>query len=107
MILLAELGDKTQLTVISLSCSYPASHVFIGSMLGFLVVDGISIVLGASRASLIPITLITLASGVIFITFGLLTLFSKKAEEEHRTSGRARAALGEVTVQYVFEVSKK
>jgi Ca2+/H+ antiporter, TMEM165/GDT1 family len=42
MILLAELGDKTQLTVISLSCSYPKLHVFIGSMLGFLVVDGIA-----------------------------------------------------------------
>ena len=93
MILLAELGDKTQLTVISLSCSYPASHVFIGSMLGFLVVDGISIVLGASLVSLIPITLITLASGVIFITFGLLTLFSKKAEEKSTGRVVARAQL--------------
>lgn len=90
MILLAELGDKTQLTVISLSCSYPTIHVFIGSMLGFLFVDGISIILGASLTSFIPITLITLASGVIFIAFGLMTLYSKKAEEDrYKASGRS------------------
>lgn len=84
MILLAELGDKTQLTVISLSCSYPALPVFIGSMLGFLVVDGISIIIGSSLASFIPITWITMVSGVIFILFGLMTLYPAKAEEDQR-----------------------
>jgi len=90
MILLAELGDKTQLTVISLSCSYQPLPVFIGSMLGFLVVDGISIIIGSSLASFIPITWITMVSGVIFILFGLMTLYSKKAEEDQRkASGRS------------------
>jgi len=91
MILLAELGDKTQLTVISLSCSYPILSVFIGSMLGFLVVDGFSIIIGSSLASFIPMTWIMVASGIIFIVFGLLTFFPRK--EGTRTNVSKRSPL--------------
>jgi len=41
LVMLAELGDKTQLAVISLSSKRKSNSVFIGALLAFAVVDGI------------------------------------------------------------------
>lgn len=81
LILLAELGDKTQLAVITLSCRYSAVPVFAGAMLGFLLVDGLSIVLGASLLGFLPMQWVAAGSGVIFILFGIIGFFSRDKED--------------------------
>ena len=82
LILLAELGDKTQLSIISLSSSYKWSHVFAGAMLAFLAVDGISIAVGGSLLALVPIRYLQIASGIVFIFFGVIPLVLKKKGED-------------------------
>ena len=81
LVFLAEMGDKTQLTVISLSCRHSAIQVFLGAILGLFLVDGISILAGASIAAIVPIKWITITSGIVFILFGIFTLISKKQDE--------------------------
>ena len=78
LILIAELGDKTQLSVISLSCNYKWHHVFIGSMLAFLAVDGISIAVGGPLLALVPLRYVQIASGVVFVLFGIFPLLRKE-----------------------------
>jgi putative Ca2+/H+ antiporter (TMEM165/GDT1 family) len=82
LILVAELGDKTQLAIISLSSNYKASHVFSGAMLAFLAVDGISLTVGGSLLALLPIRLVLIVSGIVFIIFGVVPLLSKKEKED-------------------------
>jgi putative Ca2+/H+ antiporter (TMEM165/GDT1 family) len=82
LILVAELGDKTQLAIISLSSKYKASHVFSGAMLAFLAVDGISLTVGGSLLALLPIRLVLIVSGIVFIIFGVVPLLSKKEKED-------------------------
>jgi putative Ca2+/H+ antiporter (TMEM165/GDT1 family) len=81
LILIAELGDKTQLAIISLSSNYKGSHVFAGAMLAFLTVDGISLIIGGPLLALLPIKLVLIISGIIFIIFGIIPLMSKKEKE--------------------------
>lgn len=81
LILIAELGDKTQLAIISLSSTYKASHVFSGAMLVFLIVDGISLAVGGSLLALLPMRLVMLVSGIVFIIFGIAPLVSNKENE--------------------------
>jgi len=81
LILVAELGDKTQLAIISLSSSYKASHVFSGAMLAFLAVDGISLAVGGSLLALLPIRLVLIVSGIVFIIFGVFPWLSRKEKE--------------------------
>jgi putative Ca2+/H+ antiporter (TMEM165/GDT1 family) len=81
LVFLAEMGDKTQLTVISLSCRHSAIQVFSGAILGLLLVDGVSILVGASIAAIVPIKWITITSGIVFVLFGIFTLLSKKQDE--------------------------
>jgi Ca2+/H+ antiporter, TMEM165/GDT1 family len=88
LILVAELGDKTQLAVISLSCNYKVKHVFLGAMLAFLAVDGISAVVGGPLLALLPLTIVQAVSGVVFIIFGVVPLLPRKekAIEEKKPS---------------------
>ena len=81
LILVAELGDKTQLAVISLSSKRKSKSVFAGAMLAFAVVDGISALAGGAVASVIPAFWIGLGAGVAFIIFAIYTLFFEKSEK--------------------------
>ncbi len=79
IIALAELGDKTQLTVMCLSArtNKRAKTVFIGAILAFLLVDGLSALVGGTIAAFIPAQLIGIGAGVAFLAFGACTLLSK------------------------------
>jgi len=81
LIALAELGDKTQLAVIMLSAQHSAISVFSGALLAFLLVNGISVLTGSILISFLPLKWITLASGLVFILFGLLELIRKEKEK--------------------------
>lgn len=79
---LAELGDKTQLTVLCLA-SKTKRHLelLLGIILAFVITDGLAILLGNFITTYIPIHYIKMVSGAVFILFGIVTLMSKKEEE--------------------------
>jgi Ca2+/H+ antiporter, TMEM165/GDT1 family len=86
LILIAELGDKTQLSVISLSSSYKWQHVFAGSMLAFLAVDGVSIAVGGPLLALVPLRYLQIVSGSVFVFFGIILLLRKEKSSEVRVN---------------------
>lgn len=80
---LAELGDKTQLSILLLSTKTKKHlHLLIGVMLAFLIVDGVAILLGSWIMNIVPITWLKTASGTIFIIFGILILRQKETTNE-------------------------
>ena len=84
---LAELGDKTQLSVLLLA-SKTEKHLllFLGTILAFFTVDGLAILAGEWIADLVPLNLLNILSGAVFIFFGLAILFfrNEKAETKSR-----------------------
>ena len=86
-IAIAELGDKTQLSVLLLS-SKTTKHfqILFGVLLAFLIVDGIAIAAGSWITTFIPIFYLKIVSGIIFILFGILILINKNNEEEKTKS---------------------
>jgi len=82
---LAELGDKTQLSVLLLS-SRTKEHLrlLLGVMLAFLIVDGIAVLAGSWIINLVPINLLKAFSGIIFIIFGVLMLRENKTRNENK-----------------------
>ena len=75
----AEFGDKTQIAVINLSAKHRPRSVFIGAILAFALVVGISASIGGAIASYISVSWIYLVGGISFLIFGVYTLFSRKA----------------------------
>jgi putative Ca2+/H+ antiporter (TMEM165/GDT1 family) len=82
---LAELGDKTQLSILLLSTKTKKHlHLLIGVMLAFLIVDGTAILFGSWIMNIIPINWLKTASGIIFILFGILILRQKETTKESK-----------------------
>ena len=83
-IAIAELGDKTQISIVLLSSRTKKHLQFLfGIILAFLIVDGIAIVAGSWITTIIPHGILKLASGIIFIFFGLLLVAQKEDHEKN------------------------
>jgi putative Ca2+/H+ antiporter (TMEM165/GDT1 family) len=48
IVAIAEFGDKTQIAVVSLSAKHRQRSVFIGALLAFVLVDGVSALIGGA-----------------------------------------------------------
>ena len=81
-IFLAELGDKTQLAVITLCSRHNWKVVLSGAMFSFALIDGLSVLVGRGIAEVVPLFWIQIIGGVMFIAFGLYILLHKERENE-------------------------
>lgn len=78
LIFFAELGDKTQLSVMTLSAqSDSAISVFIGAALALSVSALLGVIFGEAITKLIPVQYIHLGAGVAFVILGLLLMTGK------------------------------
>jgi len=79
----AELGDKTQISILLLS-SKTKKHLqlLIGAIIAFAVVDGVAIIAGTWITTIIPINYLKIISAIVFIIIGILMLISKDGEEK-------------------------
>lgn len=71
IIAMAELGDKTQLTVMTLCAKHDPKIIFLSSFLALLGIGGASIFIGSTITSFLPTYWISLGSGLAFIIFGI------------------------------------
>lgn len=105
VILLAELGDKSQLIAIAFTARHRPLVVLAGIAVGAALVSGTSVVAGAAFAAMLPSNFLQLAGGVLFLVFAALTLWRADDEsEEIRPAVRARWAV--LTVAAAFVVAE-
>ena len=80
-VFLAEMGDKTQLTTITLSSTTNKPlAVFIGSSLALILATLLGALAGGSIANLVPNFILKLLSGIVFLIIGINLL--KKSKED-------------------------
>ena len=80
-VFLAEMGDKTQLTTITLSSSTNKPlAVFIGSSIALILATLLGALAGGSIASLIPDFILKMLSGIVFLLIGINLLAQSKKE---------------------------
>jgi Ca2+/H+ antiporter, TMEM165/GDT1 family len=77
-IFLAELGDKTQLTTLTLAASGSSRWiVFAGSAVALVLSSLLAVLLGEVAARHIPVVWLQRVSGAILVVMGVLLLLSK------------------------------
>ncbi|OIQ10599.1 Putative manganese exporter [Moorella thermoacetica] len=72
---LAEFGDKTMLSTVTLATTYSIIPVWLGSTLGMVLSDGLAIWIGQAMGSRLPERVIRLGAAFIFFVFGLFSTF--------------------------------
>jgi putative Ca2+/H+ antiporter (TMEM165/GDT1 family) len=75
---LAEIGDKTQLSVIALSSRYRSPWiVFAGAALAMIAATAVGVAVGRFLPALLGENWVRFVSGGLFVLFGLLIFFGK------------------------------
>jgi Ca2+/H+ antiporter, TMEM165/GDT1 family len=88
-IFVAELLDKSQLSILLLSSKTKSYlQLILGIFFAFLLVDGLAIFLGSYLTTIVPVLWIKILSGVLFITFGIMSLLKK--DEDKPKIGKVR-----------------
>jgi len=78
LIFVAELGDKTQLAILSFTTeSKSPLSVFLGSALALMLSSLLGVIFGTALMKIIPPQYIKTASGILFLIVGVWILFRK------------------------------
>ncbi len=78
LIFLAEIGDKTQLTVMLLAARHRSPlSVWVGAALALALASLVAVLLGGVVSRYVPQGVINTGAGLIFILFGVLLLVGR------------------------------
>lgn len=83
-VVLAEMGDKTQLLAMAFASRYKASQVLIAVFLATVLNHAIAVLVGRLLTQVVPLSIITFAAALSFIAFGLWTLRGDTLDGEDR-----------------------
>jgi len=110
LVAIAELGDKTQIAVITLSSRFKAFSVFSGAMLAFLLTTGIAVAIGDALALVLPLFWLRISAAAIFLIFGFYTIYtirSRKSEEQVKTTEARNAVFSSFSLITLMELGDK
>ena len=87
-VVLAEMGDKTQLLAMAFATQYSAYKVLIAVFLATLLNHALAVAVGHFLTTVIPMDIISFAAAFSFIIFGLWTIRGDKLEGEDKKESR-------------------
>jgi len=87
-VVLAEMGDKTQLLAMAFAAKYSACKVLIAVFLATLLNHALAVYLGNFLTTLIPLDIISFTAALSFIIFGLWTIRGDKLEGEDKKESK-------------------
>ncbi len=79
---LAELGDKSQLLLVAFAARYRPVQVVVGAALAIAVLQALAVLVGGALGALLPMRLVAVAAGLLFIGFGIASLRQPADEDE-------------------------
>jgi putative Ca2+/H+ antiporter (TMEM165/GDT1 family) len=108
IVLVAEMGDKTQLVALAFATRYKATTVLLGVFLATLVVHLLSVALGEAIGLALPLFWVRLLAGLSFIGFGVWTLRGDElGDEEKLNEGRFGPLLTVAAAFFLAELGDK
>ncbi len=81
LVFFAEIGDKSQIVCMTLAARHRASPVFLGTVIAFTVLNLLAVLFGVIVAHSIPEIYVASIVAMLFLLFGLQSLFSGTEEE--------------------------
>jgi Ca2+/H+ antiporter, TMEM165/GDT1 family len=87
-VLLAEMGDKTQLLAMAFAARYKAWQVLIAVFIATLFNHSLAVVFGRFLTTIVPMGLISFIAALSFVGFGLWTLRGDKLHGEDKKESK-------------------
>lgn len=82
LVVVAEMGDKTQLLAMAMASKYKAKQVLMGVLIATILNHALAVVVGSYLSSFIPMNVVKIVAAVAFLVFGLWTIRGDKLDDE-------------------------
>ena len=82
LIIVAEMGDKSQLVCMTLAARHRARPVIFGAIAAFALLNTLAVLFGVAIANWIPDSIVAAIVSVLFAIFGIQALFFNEAEQD-------------------------
>lgn len=107
MVVLGEMGDKTQLLAMAFAGRFRAWQVMAGVVAATLLTNALAVVVGTYMAGFIPMTLVSIVAGLSFVGFGLWTLQGDTLGYEAQRKSRFGPIVTVATAFFLAEMGDK
>jgi Ca2+/H+ antiporter, TMEM165/GDT1 family len=87
-VVLAEMGDKTQLLAMAFAARYSAYKVLLAVFIATIINHGLAVATGRFLSTVMPMDIISFAAAFSFIIFGLWTIRGDKLKGEDKKESR-------------------
>ena len=106
-VLLAEIGDKTQLVTLAMATRFPPRQVLVGALGALAVITGIAVVLGEFLAIYLPVQATLIGSGIFFLLAGLYLYFKQDSPEGKIVAPKHGVAAQTFALVFLAELGDK
>lgn len=106
-VVVAEMGDKTQLLAMALVSKYKVRDVLWGVFIATVLNHALAVAVGSYLSSLIPLSYIKIAAALSFVVFGLWTLRGDKADDDGNKKSKFGPIMTVVIAFFIAEMGDK
>ena len=107
LVVVAEMGDKTQLLAMAMASKYTMAEVYIGVFIATVFNHALAVVAGSYLAAMLPMNLIKIVAAISFLNFGLWTLRGDKLEEEGSKKSKFGPIMSVALAFFIAEMGDK
>ncbi|HEY5560967.1 MAG TPA: TMEM165/GDT1 family protein [Clostridiaceae bacterium] len=103
LVVVAEMGDKTQLLAMAMAGKYKVKQVMLGVLVATILNHALAVAAGTYLSTVIPMDKVRIVAAISFLVFGLWTLRGDKIDED----GKKKSKFGPViTVAIAFFIAE-
>ena len=106
-VVLAEMGDKTQLLAMAFAAKYKAYQVLLAVFIATLLNHALAVVAGRFLTTIIPLDVISFIAALSFVIFGLWTIRGDKLEGEEKRASKFGPVLTVAIAFFLAEMGDK
>jgi putative Ca2+/H+ antiporter (TMEM165/GDT1 family) len=99
-VVLAEMGDKTQLLAMSFATRYNPYKVILAIFIATIANHALAVVAGQVLTTIVPIDIISVAASLSFIVFGLWTIRGDQLKDEVKKTSSRFGAITTVAIAF-------
>ncbi len=106
-VVLAEMGDKTQLLAMAFAAKYKAYQVLLAVFIATLLNHALAVVAGRALTTIIPLDVISFIAALSFVIFGLWTIRGDKLDGEEKGASKFGPVLTVAIAFFLAEMGDK
>ena len=106
-VVLAEMGDKTQLLAMAFATKYNAAKVLLAVFIATIINHAFAVLVGHYLARIIPMDILAVVASLSFILFGLWTIRGDKLEGEDKRESKFGPVITVAIAFFLAEMGDK